>query len=317
MVFQGVLNILQYPPMSNIPPLSALRAFEAAVRLGGFARAAVELNVSTSAVSHQIRSLEESLGARLLERSTGLGGIRLTSAGSNLMPSVSSALSLLEDACLQIKGVSRRLTVSANASFSTMWLARRLAEFSSSHPDAPLNAIIQDGEPEFARHNIDLAILHVSERALRPDDIVLFREEVFPVCSPELYEFASTRVCRCRLLQETHEDFPEIDWHNWSAEFGLPGDFETKIVRYSSFSQVMSAAVGGAGLALGRSPLIDAELRSGRLVHLFPDRSRAASWCFVLRRGPTRRHRKLDALIEFFCSEATVPPMHTLVAARA
>lgn len=91
--------------MSNIPPLSALRAFEAAVRLGGFARAAVELSVSTSAVSHQIRSLEEALGTRLLERSTGLGGIGLTPAGSKLMPSVSSALSLLEDACSQIKGV--------------------------------------------------------------------------------------------------------------------------------------------------------------------------------------------------------------------
>ena len=79
--------------MSNIPPLSALRAFEAAVRLGGFARAAAELNVSTSAVSHQIRSLEESLGARLLERSTGIGGIRLTPAGSSLLPAASGALS--------------------------------------------------------------------------------------------------------------------------------------------------------------------------------------------------------------------------------
>ncbi|SFI51107.1 transcriptional regulator, LysR family [Paraburkholderia megapolitana] len=304
MVFHRVLNILQYPPMSTIPPLPALRAFEAAVRLGGFARAAAELNVSTSAVSHQIRNLEETLGVRLLERSTGVGGIRLTSAGSDLLPSVSSALSLLEDACSQIKGVVRRLTVSANASFSTMWLARRLAEFSSSYPDTPLNAITQDGEPDIARHGIDLAIEHISERAVRPDDIVLFREEVFPVCSPELHAFASTAVCRCRLLQETHDDFPEIDWRNWSSEFGLPDDFETKIVRYSSFSQVIGAAVGGAGLALGRSALVDAELRSGRLVRVFPTLSRPASWCFVLRHGSTRRHRMLDTLIEFLRAEA-------------
>ena len=304
MVSQRVLNILQYPPMSTIPPLPALRAFEAAVRLGGFARAAAELNVSTSAVSHQIRNLEETLGVRLLERSTGVGGIRLTSAGSDLLPSVSSALSLLEDACSQIKGVARRLTVSANASFSTMWLARRLAEFSSRYPDTPLNAVTQDGEPDIARHGIDLAILHISERSVRSDDIVLFREEVFPVCSPELHPFASTAVCRCRLLQETHDDFPEIDWRNWSAEFGLPDDFETKIVRYSSFSQVIGAAVGGAGLALGRSALVDAELRSGRLVRLFPVLSRPASWCFVLRHGPTRRHRMLDTLIEFLRAEA-------------
>jgi DNA-binding transcriptional LysR family regulator len=264
--------------MSNIPPLTALRAFEAAVRLGGFARAAVELNVSTSAVSHQIRSLEESLGARLLERSTGLGGIRLTAAGASLLPAASGALSMLEDACAQIKGVVKRLTVSANSSFSTMWLARRLAEFSASHSETPLHAIIKDGEPDFAQHGVDLAILHIAEHALRPDDIVLFREAVFPACSPALHEFASTAVCRCRLLQETHQDFPEIDWLNWKEQFGLPGDFETKIVRYSSFTQVVSAALGGAGLALGRSPLIDSELRSGRLVRLFPDVSRRATW---------------------------------------
>jgi DNA-binding transcriptional LysR family regulator len=291
--------------MSNIPPLTALRAFEAAVRLGGFARAAVELNVSTSAVSHQIRGLEESLGVQLLERSTGTGGIRLTPAGSRLLPATSGALSLLEDACSEIRGISKRLTVSANVPFATMWLARRLAEFSAKHPETLVNAIIQDEEPDFARHAIDLAIVHVSERALRPEDVILLQEEVFPVCSPELHAFASKAVCRCRLLQEAHENSPEIDWRNWSAEFGLPGDFETKIVRYSSFSQVIGAAIGGAGLALGRSPLIDPELKSGRLVRLFPDRSRPASWRFVLRRGPSRRHRMLDPLIDFLRSDAT------------
>ena len=307
MVFQGVLNILQYPAMSNIPPLTALRAFEASVRLGGFARAAVELNVSTSAVSHQIRNLEELLGARLVERSTGMGGIRLTAAGESLLPAASAALSMLEDACSQIKGVAKQLTVSANVPFSAMWLARRLAEFSSRHPETPLNAIIQDGEPDFARFDIDLAVVHVPERALRPDDVILLQEEVFPVCSPELHPFASKAVCRCRLLQESHQNSPEIDWRTWSARFGLPGDFETKIVRYSSFSQVIGAAIGGAGLALGRSPLIDPELRSGRLVRLFPDLSRPASWRFVLRKGPARRHLMLDPLIEFLQAEAAVP----------
>ena len=279
------------------------------MRLGGFARAAAELNVSTSAVSHQIRNLEELLGARLVERSTGIGGIRLTPAGASLLPAASGALSLLEEACSQIKGVARQLTVSANLPFSAMLLARRLAEFSGRHPETRLNAIVQDAEPDFARYDIDLAVVHVPERALRPDDLILLQEEVFPVCSPELHPFASTAVCRCRLLQEAHENSPEIDWRTWSSEFGLPDDFETKIVRYSSFSQVIGAAIGGAGLALGRSPLIDPELRSGRLVRLFPDRSRQASWRFVLRRGPARRHRLLDPLIEFLRAEAAVPAM--------
>ncbi|WP_323120050.1 LysR family transcriptional regulator [Burkholderia alba] len=293
--------------MSHLPPLNALRAFEAAVRLGGFARAATELNVSTSAVSHQIRALEEMLGTRLLERSTGVGGIRVTPAGARLLPAATGALALLEDACTEIRGGAKRLTVSANAPFSAMWLARRLAEFSSRHPEIPLHAIVLEGEPDFSSQHIDLAIVNVARQDARPDDEVLLRESVFPVCSPELFPFASRAVCRCRLLQEMQENSPEIDWRNWSGEFGLPDDFETKIVRYSSFSQVVGAALGGAGIALGRSPLIDPELRSGRLVRLFPELSRPASWQFVLRRGPLGPHRLLDALVAFLRDEASRP----------
>ena len=137
-----------------------------------------------------------------------------------------------------------------------MWLARRLAEFSSLHPDTPLHAVVLDDEPDFARSGVDLAIVHVPAHRLQADDDILLQETVFPVCSPDLHPYASVNVCRSRLLQEMHEHSPEIDWRNWSTEFGLPGDFETKIVRYSSFSQVIGAAVGGAGIALGRAPLI-------------------------------------------------------------
>ena len=301
----------------HLPPLGALRAFEAAARLGGFARAAAELNVSTSAVSHQIRALEEALGARLLERSTGLGGIGLTPAGARLLPAVSDALSRLTDACAEIRGTAHRLTVSANAPFSSMWLARRLAEFSSLHPETPLHAVVLDDEPDFARGNVDLAIVHVPAHRLTADDDVLLQESVFPVCSPELYPFASGAVCRCRLLQEMHENSPEIDWRNWSAEFGLPGDFETKIVRYSSFSQVIGAAVGGAGIALGRVPLIEPELRSGRLVPLVRGLERAASWRFVLRRNPSTRHRLLDPLVAFLRQEAAATPVAATMVAPA
>jgi LysR family glycine cleavage system transcriptional activator len=292
------------PTTAGIPSLAALRAFEATVRLGGLARAASELNVSTSAVSHQIRGLEESLGVRLLDRSTGIGGIRITPAGTKLLAAATGALTLLDEACAHIRGTTKRLTVSANISLSTMWLARRLAEFSALYPETPVNAIIQIEEPDFVRYGIDLAIVHVRERALRADDVVLLREEVFPVCSPDLHPSAAKTMGRCRLLQEAHEDSPEIDWRSWVSMLGLPDDFETRIVRYTSFSQVIGAAVGGAGLALGRSPLIDPELTSGRLVRLSPDLARPASWRFVLRRGPGRRHRMLERLIDFLCAEA-------------
>ncbi len=289
--------------MRDIPPIAALSAFEAAARLGGLARAAQELNVSTSAVSHQIRGLEDRLGVRLLERGTGAGGVRVTAAGQHLLVATREALALLEDACSAIRGSSQELTISANPSFSTMWLASRLALFSARHPQTLLNAL-QDKEPAFSRHNIDLVIANVKVTGLNHDDVVLFRESVFPVCSPALHPTATMAIDQCRLLQEAHEDSPEIDWAHWSAELSLPRDLGRKIVRYSSFNQVIAAAIAGMGLALGRTPLITPDLKSGRLVRLRPDLSRPASWCFVLRSNPLRRHRMLPALIEFLKREA-------------
>ncbi len=294
-----MLSVIQHP-MFPLPALAALRAFETTARLGGLARAAVALNVSTSAVSHQIKGLEESLGVRLLERSTGAGGIRVTAAGAKLLTAASSALTLLEDACSDIRGnTTKRLTVSANVSLSTMWLAGKLANFSALHPQIAVNAIIQLDEPDFVELGIDLAIVHVAERALRPGDVILKREEVYPVCSPDLYPLASQGLACCRLLQEAHDGSPELAWHNWSATLGLPCDFETKVVNYSTFGQTIGAALGSTGVALGRSPLIDPELASGRLVRLFPGLSRPASWRFVLRPGPTRQSRMVKMLIDF------------------
>lgn len=120
--------------LSHIPPLAALRAFEATARLGGFARAAAELCVSTSAVSHQIRGLEETLGVRLLDRSTGTGGVSVTEAGQRMLPAASGALSLLHDACSDIRGTTRQLMVSANLPFSAMWLDHEA--FGLLHPNA-------------------------------------------------------------------------------------------------------------------------------------------------------------------------------------
>jgi LysR family transcriptional regulator, glycine cleavage system transcriptional activator len=304
MLSHGVLSIIQHP-MPTLPSLAAFRAFETTARLGGLARAAGVLNVSPSAISHQIKGLEESLGVRLLERGTGVGGIRVTPAGTRLLNAASSALTLLEEACSDISGIARqRLTVAANVSLSTMWLARKLANFSSLHPEIAVNAMIQMEEPDVVQPGIDLAIVHVPEAAIRPGDVVLMREEVYPVCSPDLYVLASRGLDRCRLLQETHDGSPELGWRAWSATLHLPCDFETRIVHYSTFGQTIGAALGGAGIALGRSPLIDQELAAGRLVPLFPGLSRPASCRFVLRPGPTRQRRMVRTLIDFLCGQA-------------
>ena len=145
--------------MPSLPSLAAIRAFEATLRLGGLAPAAAELNVSTSAVSHRIRALEALLGTRLMERSTGLGGVRATPSGARLRRAATGALDLLDGACADIRNAGHRLTVSANPSFSAMWLASRLAEFSALHPDTPINAVVHDEEPDYARDGVEFISL--------------------------------------------------------------------------------------------------------------------------------------------------------------
>jgi DNA-binding transcriptional LysR family regulator len=115
---------------------------------------------------------------------------------------------------------------------------------------------------------------------------------------------ASRALCRCRLLQEAHEDSPEVDWRSWASTLGLPRDLAARIVQYSTLRRGDRRRAWGAGVALGRAPLIDPELGGGRLVRLVPGLSRRASWRFVLRRGPSRRHRMLRALIDLLRTEA-------------
>lgn len=290
--------------MTSIPPFAALRAFEATARTGGFGRAAADLNVSTSAVSHQIKFLEQTLGQTLLHRTRGTNNVRTTGAGARLLPAIVDAMALIGTACSDIRGMGERLVVTADLALSTTWLASRAAIFSALHPGARIDAIIVEGEPQMTRSAIDVAIVHIPVEALNADDTLLLREEIFPVCSPELRAFAVESVCKCRLLQEVVEGSPELEWANWSEEFGLPPDIAAKTVRYSSFSQVVAAAVAGAGLALGRSPLIEAELASGRLVRVFPEVARPASWCFVLRHREYARGSLLDKLVTFLIEES-------------
>jgi LysR family transcriptional regulator, glycine cleavage system transcriptional activator len=260
--------------------------------------------VSTSAISHQIRGLEELLGTRLLERSTGLGGIAVTAAGSRLLPATTDALLLLEDACLEIRNGTKLLTVSANGPFSSLWLALRMAIYSARHPETPIKSVILEGPPDFARHPVDIAIVHVPEREMLPGDVVLLQEEVFPVCSPALKERSTTALFQSQLLQQEHRDFPEVDWCNWAGELNLGDRFESRIVRYSSFIQVIGAAIGGAGVALGRSPLVQSELDSGRLVRVFPQLARIASWRYVIRLSTVRKHRMADNLVRHLRADA-------------
>jgi LysR family glycine cleavage system transcriptional activator len=293
------------PPL---PPLAALRAFATVARSGSFARAAALLHVSTSAVSHQIRQLEEQLGTPLLTRArNGAGHSRTapTEEGAALLVVVEDSLARLGEACAAIRSRAgqprRRLVVAANGSFASLWLAPRLAVFAARHPSVVWEMrAVEAAAPDLAAEGIDLAILRARPAEIRAPDRLLFAETIFPVCSPALAAQVSPEALRrLNLLEEEHGDSPEKDWRHWLARLGQPAA-GARIVRFSSFNQVVGAALAGAGIALGRSPLLDAELAAGRLVRLFAPESLPGSWAFVLRgRWETARDPHVVQLRDF------------------
>src|SRR5476651_993164 len=146
----------------HIPPLPALKAFEAVARLGSLSRAAEELNVTKSAISHQLRALESALGTTLMHRGGTTSRAQPTSAGQELLAAIESSLIPLGEACerftLRRRKRRRTLTVSANAPFSSLWLAPHVVEFSTRHPEIAVNLRVFDDEPDWQNDAIDIAI---------------------------------------------------------------------------------------------------------------------------------------------------------------
>jgi LysR family glycine cleavage system transcriptional activator len=301
---------------SRMPPLAALRAFEAVARLGSLSQAAAELSVTKSAVSHQLRALEADLGVVLMRRGGTLRRAEVTEAGAELLASVQQALTLLENACRKVRTTNqdrrRVLNISSNPALAALWLAPRVGRFIELHPDIDVQVHLHAGqEPAWKSQNIDLAFLHVREdgpRGPAPGDIALMRETIVPVCSPALVDEARrhdpAELLNHRWLNEKHVDSPETDWRTWQRHLGLEATPAQDMLTLSGISTVTAAAVAGVGIALGRSPLVDEELASGRLVALLPEKRMAGSWGYVMRVHANRAmDPALPALVEFLADE--------------
>jgi LysR family glycine cleavage system transcriptional activator len=299
----------------RIPPLAALRAFAAVARHGSFARAAAALHVSTSAVSHQIRGLEASLGTVLLSRArNGTGHTRtaVTAEGQSLLRAVEGTFAQLATACDAVRerarGVRPVLAISANGSLASLWLAPRLAAFAALHPSVQWQVRAIEEEPDLVREGLDLAILRARRGQRAEGDRLLFSETVFPVCSPSLLPVATANdLLRHNLLQEDHGSSREKAWSTWLDLLGSPARSKPTIVRFDTFSAAIGAAIAGAGIALGRRPLIDFELASGRLARLFPEWSLPGTWDFVIRERPDApRDGHVEQLRDYLLSQAMV-----------
>jgi LysR family transcriptional regulator, glycine cleavage system transcriptional activator len=253
----------------SLPPLNALRAFEAAARHLSFTRAADELNVTQTAISHQIHRLEEQLGIALFVRRNR--ALLLTREAQDYLPSIRTAFEDLRRATARLRRPDREgmLTVSTTASLAAKWLVTRVAAFQDSNPGIEVRITTSPHLVDFEREEVDMAVRYGrgSWPGLRAN--WLMAEDIFPVCSPSLLKGDNKLRCPEDLAHHTllHATVSREDWQLWLTAAGLPVSLATR--RGLSFDQsfmAIQAAVEGLGIALGRTRFVEADIAAGRLV---------------------------------------------------
>ena len=248
-----------------VPSLSALQAFEAAARLLSFTRAAVELNVTQSAISRHVLALEEQLGFPLFQRTKQR--VSLTEAGQSYLPEIRSCLDRLETSTTQILTYRRGggvLNLAILPTFGTKWLMPRLPHFCSQNPGIVINFFTRTDPFEFSGSDIDAAIYFGAPAWPNIHAEHLIGETLIPVCSPKLAKpgTSATLLARHRLLRLL--PLPQA-WPQWFAAAGA-GDVEiTHGLGFEHFSMCMEAAISGLGIALMPDFLVIEDIRAGRL----------------------------------------------------
>ena len=290
--------------MKKLPPLNALRAFEAAARHLSFTRAADELHVTQAAVSHQIKALEERLGVRLfLRRSRGLV---LTEEGQGYFPQVQRAFTLLRDATARVaaeesKGV---FTLSTLSSFAARWLVPRLGGFVARHPEIDLRLATSQRLTDFTREQVDAAIRYGSGDYPGLSSTLLMTEELYPVCSPDLLTQVPLREPADLRNHTLLHDHGVEEWGQWLAAAAVTGVNIEQGHWYRDSSLLLQAAIAGQGVALGRSVLAAEEIAAGRLVRPFDwSLPSTNAYYFVCPDGSTQR-AKIVAFREWLLEEA-------------
>ncbi len=258
------------PAMATaLPSLNGLRAFEAAARHLSFTRAATELNVTQTAISHQIRRLEEQLGIRLFLRQNR--ALLLTRDAQSYLPAVRAAFEDLRRATERLRRPDREglLTVSTTASLAAKWLVTRAAGFQETHPGIEVRITTSSHLVDFRREEVDMAVRYGRGNwpGLRAQ--WLMAEELFPVCSPALLNGPKPLRRPEDLAHHTllHASVSREDWQLWLTAAGLPVSLASR--RGLSFDEsfmAIQAAVDGHGIAMGRTRFVETDIAAGRLV---------------------------------------------------
>ena len=283
--------------MRRVPSFHALRAFEAAARLGSFVRASEELHLTASAISHQVRALEAYFGRKLFE--PGARAKRLTGDGARLSAGLVHAFDAIETACAEVtpRLTASTLTVHCAPSFAAKWLGPRLSGFMQRHPSISIRMSTGAGRYDLVKHEqTDVAIVYGDPFAgagmvAEP----LGGETIVPVCSPALaaglMDFSRRTMMELPLIESS---VSPVRWPDWYAANGLGRHPPTPMTGFDRGALAVSAAVQGVGVALETERFVAGELASGQLVILGAGQfapMRRVLHSFVSRAGAQTPHR--------------------------
>ena len=290
---------------ARLPPLTALRAFEAAARLESFSRAADEIHVTHGAVSHQVKALEEFVGVALFARNGRR--VALTAAGRAFGERVRAALRDIANAAEAIgrRTSENRLTVSMLPSFAARWLMPRLGRFMELHPDIVVNVHASLALADFARDEVDMAIRFGRGGWANVAFEKFMDDERFPVANPRLnggrLPLRPADLARYTLLSTDDEP-----WMPWFRATGLKLA-EPRSPNFNDASMMIQAAIDGRGIAFARRSIAEGDLAAGHLVRLFDISVPAEeSYYLVWPKGPPSA--KVAAFRDWMFSEKDAPP---------
>lgn len=297
---------------ARLPSLNGLRAFEAAARHLSFTEAANELNVTQTAISHQIKRLEDELGLRLFIRQNR--ALALTPQGRDYLPGVRAAFNDLRLATDRLKrrdGDSDHvLNVSTLASFASKWLLPRIPAFQEAHPDTDVRITTSTALVDFTGGEVDAAIRYGRGQwpGLRAD--WLTADDLFPVCSPQLLNGDRPLRQPADLAHHTllHSSTGD-DWSLWLTAAGLPTDISTQPgLSFDLIFMTVQAAIDGLGVAVGRTTYVAGDLASGRLVMPFDIRLPADAGFYLVSPAASPDSPKLKAFRAWLLAMAPPRP---------
>ena len=256
----------------DLPSLTSLAIFEAAARHLSFKRAAAELNVTTGAVSKQIKAIEDELGVPLFVRGANVG-VSLTPAGEELYSVLSSSFSRASEVVRTIKrgDPSKNVTIACTDAFATIWLIPRMPDFWSRFPDVTVDHLISDNPRDYRRAEVELRVRYGLGAWSDETAELLFDDMLYPVCGPGFA--AQHRDATAEALPELpllHVDWADPEWPDWDEVFRRAqlAHGPNKGRRFSKFAVAIQAAQADQGIAIGWHRLVRHWLREGKLVRL-------------------------------------------------